>query len=193
MPIVFLDKAGIPTGYLQPAQGKPSRLNGVIEEMLDRADWSVHYSHWLRAQRMELLQNWRRERTLSGQNIEDDDFNELIRQHVYRIETEAQSNPVQTPQAAALTAHFLQALHQAGLQPRYWGEHGEALELAFDITRLLSLALYLEMYGMGAAIHGDNAVLLRILHSFGARLNGFVPHILGSLHRRFKSQLEEWR
>jgi len=193
MPIVFIDAAGVTTGYLQPVQSKPSRLNAVIEEMLDRADWSTHYCHWLRAQRMDLLQNWRRGYERAGRNIEESDFNELVRQHVYRPETEQHSNPIQTPQATALSAHFLRALHQAGLQPRYWGEHGEPLELAADMTNLLSLALYLEMFGMGAAVRGDNAIMLRILHSFSARLNELVPHILGSLHRRFKSQLEEWR
>jgi len=193
LPIVFLDGAGEPTGYLQPAQGKPSRLNSVIEEMLDRADWAMHYSHWLRAERMALLQDWRRTRLAAGKAIDADEFRELIRQHVYRPETEACLCALQSPQAGALSAVALQALHQAGLQPRYWGEHGDPLELAGDITRLLGLALHLEMHGLGASLHGDNAALLRVLHSFGARINQLLPHLLGSLHRRLKTLLEEWR
>lgn len=193
LPIVFLDSAGEPTGYLQPVQGKPSRLDSVIEEMLDRADWPMHYSHWLRAERMDLVQDWHRARLAAGREVDEDDFRELIRQHVYRPESESIAFAHASPQAGALTAYTLQALHQAGLKPRYWGSHGDPLELADDLTRLLGLALHLEMHGLGAGMHGDNAALLRVLHSFGPRINQLLPHLLGSLHRRLKSLLEEWR
>ena len=76
---------------------------------------------------------------------------------------------------------------------QYWGGHGEPLELAADLARLLGLALHLEMHGMGASLQGDNAALLRVLHSFGVRLSEHLSHLLGSLHRRFKTQLETWR
>lgn len=192
LPIVFLDSAGEPTGYLTPIQAKPSRLDHVIEEMLDRADWALHYSHWLRAERMALAQAWRRERLAAGREVDEDDFRELVRQHVYRPESEAHTFPPGSPQAAALAAHVLQTLRQAGLKPRYWGQHGEALELAGDLTRLLGLALHLEMRGLGSSLHGEEAALLRVLHGFAARLNPLLPQLLGSLHRRFKSQLEAW-
>lgn len=193
LPIVFLDGAGEPTGYLQPAQGKPSRLDSVIEEMLDRADWSIHYSHWLRAERMDRVRDWHRARLEAGKVVEENDVRELIRQHVYLPESETLAFPQASPQAGALTAYTLQALHLAGLKPRYWGQHGDPLELAGDLTRLLSLALHLEMHGLGAGLRGDNAALLRVLHSFGPRINQLLPHLLGSLHRRLKSLLEEWR
>ncbi|MDP2834114.1 MAG: CRISPR-associated endonuclease Cas1 [Pseudomonadota bacterium] len=193
LPIVFLDGAGEPTGYLQPVQGKPSRLDSVIEEMLDRADWPMHYSHWLRAERMDRVQGWHRARLAAGREVDEDDFRELIRQHVYRPESESFLFTQSSPQAGALTAYSLQALHQAGLKTRYWGSHGDPLELAGDLTRLLSLALHLEMHGLGAGLHGDNAALLRVLHSFGPHIDQLLPHLLGSLHRRLKSLLEEWR
>jgi len=193
LPIVFLDGAGEPTGYLQPVQGKPSRLDSVIEEMLDRADWPMHYSHWLRAERMERVQDWHRERLAAGKEVIEDDFRELIRQHVYRPESENLALPQASPQAGALTAYTLQTLHQAGVKPRYWGQHGDPLELAADLSHLLGLALHLEMHGLGAGLHGDNAALLRVLHSFGPRINQLLSHLLGSLHRRLKSLLEEWR
>lgn len=193
LPIVFLDAAGEPTGYLQPAQGKPSRLDSDIEEMLDRADWHIHYHHWQRAERMELLQGWRQARLAAGGEIEEADFRELVRQHVYRPETESTLFIPHSPQAGALTAYTLQALHHAGLKTRYWDEHGKPLELAADLTRLTMLALQLELHGLGAGMHGDNTALLRVLHSFGPRINQLLPHLLGSLHRRLKSLLEEWR
>lgn len=193
LPIVFLDAAGEPTGYLQPVQGKASRLHSVIEEMLGRPDWAMHYSHWLRAKRMNLVQAWRRARQAAGKDVIEDDYRELVRQHVYRPETEVLAFPPHSVEAGAVTAYALQTLHRAGLQARYWGGHGEALELAADLARLLGLALHLEMHGMGASLQGDNAALLRVLHSFGVRLSEHLSHLLGSLHRRFKTQLETWR
>ena len=193
LPSVFRDGAGAPTGYLQPVLGKPSRLDSVIEEMLDRADWAMHYSHWQRAERMNLVQDWRRARLAAGKEVEEDDFQELVRQHVYRPESEDFFFAPSGPQAGALTAYALQTLHRAGLKPRYWGSHGDPLELAADLTRLLSLALHLEMQGLGSSLHGEQAALLRVLHSFGPRIDQILTHLLGSLHRRLKSLLEEWR
>lgn len=193
LPIVFLDAAGEPTGYLQPAQGKHSRLDSDIEEMLDRADWRIHYNHWQRAQRMELLQAWRQARLAAGGETDEADFRELVRQHVYRPETEPDLFAPHSPQAGALTAYTLQALHKTGLKTRYWDEQGKALELAADLTGLTTLALHLELHGLGTSLHGDNAALLRVLHSFGPRIEGLLPHLLGSLRRRLKSLLEEWR
>ncbi len=192
MPIVFLDTSGEPSGYLLPAQGKPSRLNSVIEEILARADWPQQYTPWLRAQRMRLLQNWLNARQTAGVEIEREEFRERVRQHVYRPESEPARAPRDHVQTAAISAYVLQTLHRAGLKPRYWGDAGEALELAADLIRLLELALELEKSGLGAAMHGDNTAMLRILHSFANRMNGLLLTLLGSLHRHLKTQLEEW-
>lgn len=192
LPIVFLDSAGEPTGYLLPAQSKPSRLDDVIEEMLDRADWPMHYSPWLRAQRMQLLHDWLHARQTDGHTTQHHEYRELVRRHVYQPETEPVSYPHESVQAGAITAHVLQTLHHAGLKPRYWGNNGTALELAQDIGRLLALTLHLEMYGMGSTLHADNATLLRILHSFSQHMIDQLPRLLGNLHRHFKTQLEEW-
>lgn len=192
LPIVFLDTAGEPTGYLLPAQGKPSRLNDNIEEMLDRADWQLHYRPWLRAQRMQLLHAWLQTRQTAGHTILHSEYRELVRQHVYRPETEPTGYPHENVQAGAITAYVLQTLHHAGLKPRYWGDNGTALELAQDISHLLALALHLEMYGMGSTLHADNTTLLRILHSFSQHMIEQLPRLLGSLHRHFKTQLEAW-
>lgn len=193
LPIVFLDAAGETTGYMLPIQGKPSRLDSLIEEMIERADWTLQYTPWLRAQRMHLLQTWQRERFAAGREIAPEDMQELIRQHVYRPESEPVRFPQDSIHAGAIAAYVLQTLHQAGLKPRYWGASGSALELAADFSRLMALVLHLEMHGLGAAMHGDNAAMLRILHSFGNRMNQELPRLLGSLHRHFKTQLETWR
>lgn len=193
LPIVFLDAAGEPTGYLQPALEKPSRLDAVIEEMLDRADWAMHYQHWLRSRRMRLLGEWLDARQAEGREIAQQRIRELIRQHVYQADRERFDFAPGSPQAAALTALTLQTLQHAGAKARYWGAHGGLLDLAGDLAHLLGLALHLEMHGLGSGAHGEDAALLRVLHSFGPRLAKLVPSLLGNLHRRFKSQLEEWR
>lgn len=193
LPIVFLDAAGEPTGYLLPAQNKASRLDDVIEEMLDRADWPLHYTPWLRAQRMQLLHTWLHARQTTGHLTQHHEYQELVRQHVYRPETEPVSYPHESVQAGAITAYVLQILHRSGLKPRYWGDNGSVLELAQDIGQLLALTLHLEMHGMGSTLHGDNATLLRILHSFSHQMIEQLPRMLGSLHRHFKTQLEAWR
>lgn len=193
LPIVFLDAAGEPTGYLLPVQGKPSRLNNDLEELLDRSDWPLHYNHWLRAERMALLQAWRQARLEAGSEIDDTEFREQVRQHVYRAETEPTVFANRTPQTGAISAYTVQILHRAGLKPRYWDEQGHPLELADDFTRLSLLTLSLEMYDLGSSLHGENAALLRVLHSFGKRIEAQLTQQLGSLHRRIKTLLEEWR
>jgi hypothetical protein len=193
LPIVFLDSAGEPTGYLQPVQAKPSRLDSVIEEMLDRADWPLHYGLWQRAERMARLQAWHSARLAAGKEIDTAEYRELVRQYVYQPDTAESVYTPASPQAAALTAYTLQTLHHAGLKTRYWGPRGDPLELAADLTRQLGLALTLELHGLGAAIHGDHASLLQVLHRLGPRIEPLLLHLLGNLHRRLKTLLEEWR
>lgn len=193
LPIVFLGPTGEPTGYLQPMQGKPSRLDGVLEEMLDRPDWAMHYQHWLRAERMQQVQRWRQAQESAGKPVEDAHLRELIRQHVYQPSASWAHYAQSEIQAGAITAYVLHALHRAGVKPRYWATLGAPLNLADDLAHLLALGLHLELQGLCAAAHADTALLLRVLHSFGARLDEEMVRLLGGLHRRFKNQLEEWR
>jgi hypothetical protein len=192
-PIVFLDGAGNPAGYLLPAQGKPSRLDSVLEEILERPDWQQHYRNWLRARRMQRLKCWLQAQQDTGRECDSETFRERVRQHVYRAETESAASANDSMQTAAITAYVLQTLHRAGLKPRYWGNRGEALELATDLVSLLELALELEKSGLGAAAHGNPAAMLRIMQSFAGNMPKLLPELLGSLHRHLKSQLEEWR
>jgi hypothetical protein len=123
--------------------------------------------------------------------MDPNDYRELIREHVYQADAPSHHR---APQAAALTAFNLDAIHHAGLKPRYWGLHGAPLELAADLTQLLGLAPHLQTQGLGHALHGDNASLLPVLHSYGSYLDALQPppHLLGSLHRRHKSLVKEW-
>jgi hypothetical protein len=193
LPIVFLDNKGEPAGYLYPMQGKPSRLNQLIEEVLERDDWAEHYLNWLRAERMGLVRAWWHERQQAGEALNEAELHEQIRRHVYHAEENTPVLPPGSPQIAALTAHVLHSLHQAGLKSCYWGAQGQPLDLTDDLRHLLELALALEMHGLGERLHGEDAALLRILHAYAERLPGLLEHLYGSLHRRLRTLLEEWR
>lgn len=193
LPIVFIGPTGVPSGWLQPARCKTSRLDGVIEEMVSRPDWRSHYTCWLRSTRMKMLQAWRLDRHAQARPVAEANFREMVRCHVYRFGSEVFSFPNAGLHRAALTAYALQTLQRAGLKPQYCGDHGKALDLADDLARLLGLDLHLEMHGLGAAMHGDAAAMLHVLHNFNDRLDRQRLDLLGSLHRRFKSTLEAWR
>jgi len=193
LPIVFLGPTGVPSGWLQPARCKTSRLNGVIEEIVSRPDWRGYYDCWLRSTRMKMLQAWRCDRHAQASPVVESDFREMVRCHVYRFASEVLSFPSAALHSAALTAYALQTLQRAGLKPQYWGDHGKALDLADDLARLLGLDLHLEMHGLGAAMHGDAAAMLHFLHQFNDRLDRHRLDLLGSLHQCFKSTLEAWR
>ncbi|OGT88824.1 MAG: hypothetical protein A2514_08240 [Gammaproteobacteria bacterium RIFOXYD12_FULL_61_37] len=193
LPIVFLDNAGEPAGYLMPLQGKPSRLDGLLEELLALPEGDVCYNNWLRAARMSLLHAWRHRREQAGEPIAEEEFHELIHRHLYQPELENHAFVRAGPYAGALLARVLQALHQAGLKPRYWCHQGRPIELAADIAQLLGLSLYLDMRGFMDQAQGDNAALLYLLHKAGSRLETGLTELLGSLHRRVKIRVEEWR
>lgn len=193
LPIVFLDRAGQPAGYLHAAQTKPSRLDEVLEELLDRPDGPTQYAIWLRAERMSVLAAWRRDRAGKGQDIAEGDYRELVRRHVYRCEDAQIGLAGEHIYRSAVYAHALEQVQKAGARPIYWGHHGAPLQLAADLAGILYLGLSLELRGLGSAAHGDDAALLTVLHAYGSTLTQRCNVTLGRLHRRMKEQLEEWR
>ncbi|PJA42390.1 MAG: hypothetical protein CO182_02745 [Lysobacterales bacterium CG_4_9_14_3_um_filter_62_6] len=192
LPIVFIGAEQQVTGYLQPAQAKRSSLDRLIEEFLDRPDWPSHYRNWQRAERMDLLLRWRAERHQAGTNIDPSDFDELVRRHVYHPDDARFRVPVPVIPAGMITAYVLQVLDRAGLQACYWGDQGHPLALADELDRLLQLAMQLEISGCGSEFHSDQATLLRLAHAFGNSLQSTLQRLLGRLHRRLRTTLEQW-
>lgn len=179
-----LAEAGIATLLLSKRQTR---------RLLALPEGNVCYNNWLRAARMSLLHAWRHRREQAGEPIAEEEFHELIHRHLYQPELENHAFVRAGPYAGALLARVLQALHQAGLKPRYWGRQGRPIELAADIAQLLGLSLYLDMRGFMDQVQGDNAALLYLLHQAGSRLETGLAERLGSLHRRVKIRVEEWR
>ena len=190
---MFLDHEGSPVGYLQAALRQPSRLDAVLRELLERPDWSTHYAAWLRAERMRVLQDWRRRMSDRGQEVDAREFRELVRAQVYRDAGDGTLAAAQSAFRSALTSYALERIQRAGVQSRYWGHDGQSLAIAADLAGLLCQSLALEFRGMGMAAHGDPAAMLLVSHTFIEAIGHRCAKHLGRLHRRMKELLEEWR
>lgn len=191
LPIVFVSRDGQPAAYLYPVQRTPSRLDALLEELFDRPDGIVHYTHWLRAERMRILYTWRQRKLARGQPIEPLEYSELVRRYVYLGEP---------PMIAAgeifhsaLFAYALQQIQAAGARTVYWGAGAKPLNLVSDLSGLLLLALALELQGLVTHWHGDDKTMLTVLHTQLPLLTDLGRAALSRLHRRIQQLLEEWR
>lgn len=193
LPIVFLDRVGQPAGYLHAVQSKPSRLDDLLDELLDRPDAARQYDLWLRAERMRILGAWRAARADAGQDIDEQEYRQLVRRHVYRREDLPLGLAGEELYRGAVQAYAVEQVQRAGVRPLYWGQHGQPLRLADDLADLLGLALGLELRGLGGAVRGDDAALLTLLHTYGHSLAERCRQTLGRLHRRVKELMDEWR
>lgn len=193
LPVVFLDKVGQPAGYLRATQAKPSRLDNVLNELLDRADGLTHYAEWLRAERMRVLVAWRKGLEEQKKTIAKEEYSKLVRRYVYRCEEAHIGGAGEPVFRSAIYAHTLEQVQRAGARPIYWGQHGAPLQLASDLAGVLYFSLILELRGLGSLIHGDKAALLTVLHTYEHMLTQNCHAMLGRLHRRIKELLEEWR
>ncbi len=191
LPIIFVATDGQPAAYLYPAQHAPSRLDALIEELLDRPDGFMHYAQWLRAERMRTLHAWRQACLARGQPIEAPEYGELVRRYVYLDETPMLA--AGSIYDSALYAYALRQIQDAGAKPLYWGPDAKPLNLVADMAGLFRLVLALELRGLGERWHGDDKAMLTVLHTQGPKLGEHGRAILARLHRRLQQLLEEWR
>lgn len=192
IPIVFTGRGGVVCGYLHAIQRSPSRLDAALTELLDRPDALEHYALWLRAERMRTLQEWRQSREVAGRPVDEDEFRQLLRRHVYHADQALHGMAAESLYTSALSAYVLQQLQRSGARPQYWGPAAQPLRLANDLTALLSLRLALEMHGLGEAAHGDDAVMLTVLHNFGPKVQDHCHGLLARLHKHIREVLERW-
>jgi len=193
IPIIIVAGSGAPLGSVQPARVSASRLSEDIDELLDRPDWREIYDNWLRATRMRVLANWRREREAAGDPLAPGQFTEMTRTLVYGRADAIPFEEATGLWRAALCALAATGLCRAGLQPVHWGAGGTALNLLEDVARVLELRLRLEVRsGMEQALSGE-ALALKVFHAMSDKLDVQCGHILLSLARRAKQVLAEWR
>lgn len=192
IPIVLIDADGQPTGYIQPPQSAPSRLDDRLRELMDHPDADALYQHWKRAQRMRLIHAWEEQQRHAGREITANEHHENVRRH---LDSDGKVHIIAawSLYEGALAAHVSQRLQQAGVSARYWGEDGKAFDLRSEIVEHLELALNLEISGLGKDLHGQTEALLRVLHSFGPTLTAHIDDFMKRLHKTLREQLEEWR
>lgn len=193
IPIVIVAGNGAPLGCMQPARAGASRASGALDEVLDRPDWPEIYGNWLRATRMRVIADWRREREGTGRPLHPGEFRELVRRHVYGP---ADADPFDDTAGlwrAALYAMAASALSRAGMRSAYWGAGGGALRLQEDLARVLELMLRLEVHaGMEGNVKGE-ALMLRVFHAISGKLEARSGQVILSLARRVNQVLGEWR
>ncbi len=192
IPLVFVDAEGAPTGFVQPALVAPSRLHGLLCELMDRLDWSEPYQNWLRARRMRLIRDWALAREASGRAVTQRDRDERVRLWLYPA-ANVHVLSAWAMYEGALASHVSKRLLQAGVESRYWGPNGALLDVRADCLDLVEMALSLEMDGLGATMHGQPDALLTVLHRFGPKLQDQIDAHLASLHRCLREGLETWQ
>lgn len=192
-PILIVGEDGAPLGSFYPARVCATQLAEDIDEMLDRPDWREAYGTWLRAARMRVLGEWRKARETEGAPPAPGEFGELVRRHVYCAEPNSLFADATGLWRGALCALAAGAIRSAGLQPVVWGAGGEALDLLADLTRILELRLRLDVReGIECGLEGE-AVVLRVFQALSPTLETEAQRTIGSLARRVKQVLAEWR
>lgn len=193
IPIVIVGEDGAALGALHPSRPVAAAFSARMEELLDRPDGLEIYANWLRATRMRVLANWRAERELAGAAVGSGEFAELVRRHVYGGETESAFRGTTGLWRGAICALAAEAIQRAGLQPVYWGEAAEPLDLRRDLAQVLELRLRLEVrQGMEGGLDGEPAVL-RVFHAKAGVLQAEAQRLIGSLACRINRALAEWR
>ncbi|MCK6426813.1 MAG: CRISPR-associated endonuclease Cas1 [Burkholderiaceae bacterium] len=133
--ITWLNGRGEAAGHLWPERPRRVDLADALNVLAaDDPGWSDAYRHWLRHQRLAVLQTWQAERGAAGQPVREAEWQEAKRRWVYRDEPPELLPALLHGLAAALVTH---RLSECGLLPHYWCCVGEPVELAHDLTRLI--------------------------------------------------------
>lgn len=193
VPIVIVGDDGEPLGSFHPAQPRATRLAEDIEEFVDRPDWREFYEVWLRAERMRVLREWRNGRSADDAAVDARKFGELARMYVYGADAERPLGECGGRWRGALHALAAVAIRRAGVQPVHWGSGGQALNVLRDLASLLELRLRLEVReGIEHGLEGEATVLL-VFRVISEDLEMQAHRSLGSLARRVRQVLAEWR
>lgn len=191
IPIVILNAAGAPVGYVQPTVPVRSSLDRLLTEFLERSDWREQYDNWLRAERMRAVQSWISHRSAAGRPVDATARREVIRQFVYG-QKEQPASMRDSLYSAALMALSCAYVRKAGVAAVYTAIDGTELSVAVDVCRLLELALELELQGMGEQLDITGRETIYILETYSEGLERRCAHILGRLFRRAQELLREW-
>lgn len=132
--LTWVDGRGRAVGAAAPVRTPAAVLSDRIDIYLERPEWVACYANWLRCRRMTLLHRWAEEQRAAGHPPDMGKFESLKRAYVYG---DASAGVFDDAGAGWCHALTLAHLGQEGLDPRYWGDGGRALELCDDMARLL--------------------------------------------------------
>ena len=133
--VSWLDAQGADRGHLWPARPRQVDLADALNALAgDEPGWSDSYHHWLRHQRLAVLQRWQGERAGAGAPVGEAEWQQAKRSWVYQDQLPEHLPPLLLGMAAGLVTH---RLSECGLQAHYWCCAGEPMALAADLTRLI--------------------------------------------------------
>lgn len=190
LPIVFLNPAGEPAGYLHAVRLQPSPGDELIHELLDRPDGVERYTLWVRGERGRVMSEWR---SRTAWSVDEGGWRDLLRRYVYLGEDPLRGVAGGGLLRSVLFAQVLERLRKAGLGPLYWGVNGEPVNLTDDITGILVLALGPGLHSLGGRMWGEAAALLTLWHAMVPEIDTRLAALVGRLHRFLQETLDEWR
>lgn len=187
IPIVFLDGSARPLGAAMPLVARTAPVGEALSDWVDRPHWRSEYDNWLRAQRLGILQCWRRGLAQVGRPLHVSEWREALRSFVYM----AQATFV-GPHAGSCYAIVLQLLLREGIRTQYRGADGSVLALARDLACLADCRIALTMGSLAAAFDGQGELKARAAGIAAAEVAPFVADLLQRLSRCAAEWSEPW-
>lgn len=185
--VSWLDGRGAELGHLWPQRPRRTDLAEALDMLAgSEPGWSDSYRHWLRHQRLAVLQVWQGERARAGHPVGEAEWQLAKRSWVYQDELADHLPPLLHGLAAALVAH---RLSECGLSSHYWCCAGEPMELVQDLTRLVWAEMNLCAGALADAVdHPREAAALferwsgRCVGALHQHLANLRAHALRELH-----------
>ena len=189
VPITWLDGHGRALGNSQPRIHTPEPLDATLDLYLELPDWHKRLDNWLTRRRLETLTQWAMHAATRGAELDPVRFQVLKREFVYGGHVPVCFEPAAEGWCEALAAGHL---NRGGLQSRYWGCGGVAMDLAAELAGLLWAELNLDCGALPASAD-SMAVSLRLFEAWAHRREGRLDTHLSDLRRHVAREIDAWR
>lgn len=149
--VTWLSGGGQALGHLWPATARRAALAEALDVLAGLpGDWSQHYGHWLRRQRLVVLQRWQGLRAEAGKPVTPDEWRRAKQAWVYRGEVGEHLPSVLQGLVSALV---VARLAEESVALRHWCSDGECVETGSDLCRLVWAELNLCGGAIAEALH----------------------------------------
>lgn len=187
VPVVFLDAGAQPLGAALALQAQPGALDELLAEFVDRPHWRERFDNWLRSRRLRILRQWRLQRCAAGAPVDQAEWTEAVRAHVY-----VSSDAAWGPAAGDCYALALLALARAGARTQYRAFDGGILALGTELARLLQLRVSLHTGTLAQHLHEHGSLQARAFERCAADHEAFLDEMLHRLGRMLNDWIEPW-